>query len=82
MDINIVNINENIPNRNGFIYAMTGSGGSSKSSLLLSSYKSTKFYRKKYDNIYLFSPRSSFLSVEKHPFENHEKVFVICLYLY
>jgi len=75
MDINIININENIPHRNGFIYAMTGSGGSGKSSLLLSMFKSTLFYRKKFDNIYLFTPRSSFLSVEKHPFENHEKVF-------
>jgi hypothetical protein len=75
MDINIANINENIPHRNGFIYAMCGSGGSGKSSLLLSMFKSTKFYKKKFDNIYLFTPRSSFLSVEKHPFENHEKVF-------
>ena len=75
MDINIANINEHIPHRNGFIYAMCGSGGSGKSSLLLSMFKSTKFYRKKFDNIYLFTPRSSFLSVEKHPFEDHEKVF-------
>ena len=75
MDINIVNVNENIPHRNGFIYAMTGSGGSGKSSLLLSMFKSTKFYRKKFDNIYLFTPRSSFLSVEKHPFETHDKVY-------
>lgn len=75
MDINIANVNEHIPNRNGFIYCMTGSGGSGKSSLLLSMFKSTKFYRKKFDNIYLFTPRSSFLSVEKHPFETHEKVF-------
>ena len=75
MDINIANINENLPHRNGFIYALTGSGGSGKSSLLLSMFKSTKFYRKKFDNIYLFTPRSSFLSVEDHPFLNHEKVF-------
>ena len=75
MDINILGINENLPHRNGFIYAMTGSGGSGKSSLLLSLFKSTKFYRKKFDNIYLFTPRSSFLSVEKHPFESHPKVF-------
>ena len=67
MDINIVNINEHIPNRNGFIYCMAGSGGSGKSSLLLSMFKSTKFYRKQFDNIYLFTPRSSFLSIEKHP---------------
>ena len=75
MEIKIQNINENIPHRNGFIYALCGSGGSGKSSLLLSMFKSTKFYRKKYDNIYLFTPKSSFLSVEKHPFEKHNKVF-------
>ena len=75
MEIKIQNINENIPHRNGFIYALCGSGGSGKSSLLLSMFKSTKFYRKNFDNIYLFSPKSSFLSVEKHPFENHNKVF-------
>ncbi len=74
MDINIINVNENIPHRNGFIY-VTGSGGSGKSSLLLSMFKSTKFYRKKFDNIYLFTPRSSFLSVEKHSFETHDKVY-------
>ena len=75
MNINIENININIPHRNGFVYAMTGSGGSGKSSLLLSMFSSTKFYKKKFDNIYLFTPRSSFLSVEKHPFENHQHVY-------
>jgi len=75
MDINLANVNEHIPNRNGFIYAMCGSGGSGKSSLLLSMFKSPRFYRKKFDNIYLFTPRVSFLSVEKHPFEKHDKVF-------
>ena len=75
MDINIANINENIPHRNGFIYTLTGSGGSGKSSLLLSMFKSTKFFRKKFDNIYLFTPRTSFLSVEDHPFKDHNKVF-------
>jgi hypothetical protein len=75
MDINIINVNEHLPHRNGFIYAMCGSGGSGKSSLLLSMFKSPRFYRKKFDNIYLFTPKSSFLSVEKHPFEKHEKVF-------
>jgi hypothetical protein len=75
MDINIANINVNLPHRNGFIYSLCGSGGSGKSSLLLSMFKSSKFYRKKFDNIYLFTPKSSFLSVEKHPFENHDKVY-------
>lgn len=75
MNINIDNININLPHRNGFVYAMTGSGGSGKSSLLLSMFSSTKFYKKKFDNIYLFTPRSSFLSVEKHPFEKHQHVY-------
>jgi ABC-type dipeptide/oligopeptide/nickel transport system ATPase component len=75
MDINIENININIPHRNGFVYAIVGSGGSGKSSMLLSMFKSTKFYRKKFDNIYLFTPRSSYLSVDKHPFENHNNVY-------
>ena len=75
MNINIENINDNLPHRNGFVYAMVGSGGSGKSSLLLSMFKSTKFYKKKFDNIYMFTPRSSYLSVEKHPFEDHENVY-------
>ena len=75
MNITIENINVNLPHRNGFVYAMVGSGGSGKSSLLLSMFKSTKFYKKKFDNIYLFTPRSSYLSVEKHPFEDHENVY-------
>ena len=62
MDINIENINVNIPHRNGFVYAMVGSGGSGKSSLLLSMFKSTKFYRKKFDNIYLFTTFKLFVS--------------------
>ena len=75
MDVFIPNINEHLPHRNGFIYTLIGSGGSGKTSLLLSMFKSSKFYRSKFDNIYLFTPQSSFLSVEKHPFSNHEKVY-------
>lgn len=75
MDVYIPNINENLPRRNGFIYTLIGSGGSGKTSLLLSMFKSSKFYRSKFDNIYLFTPQSSFLSVEKHPFSQHDKVF-------
>ena len=36
MSLYIEGINPNIPNRNGFIYALIGSPGSGKSSLLLS----------------------------------------------
>jgi ABC-type dipeptide/oligopeptide/nickel transport system ATPase component len=75
MGVFIPNINVNLPNRNGFIYTLIGSGGSGKTSLLLSMFKSSRFYRCKFDNIYLFTPQSSFLSVEKHPFSNHDKVY-------
>ena len=75
MDIYLNNVNRNIPSRNGFIYALCGSGGSGKSSLLLNMFKSLKFYRKKFDNIWYITPQSSFLSVEKHPFERHKKIF-------
>ena len=36
MDIYIPKINENLPRRNGFVYALIGAGGSGKSSLMLS----------------------------------------------
>jgi hypothetical protein len=75
MDVYIPNINSNLPNRNGFVYAMIGAGGSGKSSLMLSMFKSPKYFRGKFDNIYYFTPQSSFLSVEKHPFQDHDKVY-------
>ncbi len=75
MDIYIPNVNENLPRRNGFVYALIGAGGSGKSSLMLSMFKSPKYYRSKFDNIYYFTPSSSFMSVEKHPFSNHDKVY-------
>ena len=75
-DIYIPDIdNENISRRNGMVYCLTGSGGSGKTSLLLNMFKSKKLYRNKYHNIYYFCPSASFLSVEKHPFENHDKVY-------
>lgn len=75
MNVLIPKININIPHRNGFIWTLIGSGGSGKTSLLLSMFKSSAFYRSKFDNIYLFIPESSFLSVEKHPFIGHDKIF-------
>lgn len=75
MDVYIPNINENIPRRNGFVYCLVGAGGSGKSSLMLNMFKSSKYYRCKFDNIFYFTPQSSFLSVEKHPFQDHEKVY-------
>lgn len=75
MDVYIPKINENLPRRNGFVYALIGAGGSGKSSLMLSMFKSPRYYRSKFDNIYYFTPQSSFMSVEKHPFSNHDKVY-------
>lgn len=76
MDIYIPNIiTDNIPKRNGSIIALCGSGGSGKTSLLLNMFKSRKYYRGKFDNIYYFCPMSSFLSVKDHPLEGHDKVY-------
>ena len=68
-------VDQNISKRNGMIYCLTGSGGSGKSSLLLNLFKNKKLYRNKYHNLFYFCPLASFLSVDKHPFEKHEKVF-------
>ena len=67
--------NLNISRRNGMIYALTGSGGSGKTNLLLNLFRSKKCYRNKFHHIYYFCPSSSFSSLEKHPFENHEQVY-------
>lgn len=75
MDIYIPKVHENLPRRNGFVYALIGAGGSGKSSLMLSMFKSPRYYRSKFDNIFYFTPQSSFLSVEKHPFCDHDKVY-------
>ena len=75
MDIKIPDIIEGVPNRNGFIWVLTGSGGSGKSSLLLNFFKSPTLYKNKFHNIFYICPMSSYLSVEKHPFEKHDKVY-------
>jgi len=74
-DIYIPDVEPYIPNRNGFHYLMCGSGGSGKTSLLLSMFKSKLMYRCKFDNIYLITPENSFNSVANHPFKNHDKVY-------
>lgn len=75
MDVYLEGVNRNIPCRNGFVWAITGSGGSGKSSMLLNMFKDKDYYRGKFDNIFLFTPLTSFLSVQKHPFEKHSKVY-------
>ena len=75
MNINIPDIIEGIPNRNGFIWVLTGSGGSGKTSLLLNFFKRKELYRNKFNNIWYICPMSSFLSVRSHPFDGHDKVY-------
>ena len=76
MDIFIPKITaENIPKRNGSVYILCGSGGSGKTSLLLNMFKTKQLYRKKFHNIFYICPTTSFLSVEKHPFKDHENIY-------
>jgi hypothetical protein len=75
-DIYIPGIKDkNISRRNGMIYVVSGSGGSGKSSLILSMFKSKDYYRGKFDNIYYFCPACSMDSISNHPFKNHDKVY-------
>lgn len=75
MDINIEDVSKNLPHRNGFVYMLCGSGGSGKSSLLMSMFKSRDYYRYKFHNIYYFCPEASMMSVLDHPFATHEHVY-------
>ena len=68
-------IDENISRRNGMITAYIGSGGSGKTNLLLNQFKNKNMYKNKFHNIYYFCPEASFLSVQSHPFQNHNKVY-------
>ena len=74
-NIRIPDIIDDIPNRNGFIWLLTGSGGSGKTSLLLNFFRNKNLYKGKFHNIYYFCPLSSFLSVQKHPLEKLENIF-------
>ena len=76
MEIYVPNIDRNLPSKNGSIYAIIGAPGSGKSNLLFSTlFKNLNYYRSKFDNLYLITPESSFLSLQKHPFKDHNKVF-------
>ena len=68
-------VNQNISQRNGMVYTLTGSGGSGKSSLLLNMFRDKTMYRGKFDNIFYFCPSASFNSVKHHPFEKHPNVY-------
>lgn len=73
MKIHIPDIIEGVPNRNGFIWVITGSGGSGKTSMLLNFFKTNKLYKHKFSNIFYICPQSSFLSVANHPFSKHDE---------
>jgi len=75
MNIKIPDVIDGVPNRNGFIWVLTGSGGSGKTSLMLNFFKRKELYRNKFHNVYYICPMSSFLSVEKHPFSDHSRVY-------
>lgn len=75
MDIFIPDIPNGVPNRNGFISVFCGSGGSGKTNLLLNMFKTKAVYRAKFTNVFYICPMSSFLSLEKHPFQEHDKVY-------
>jgi len=72
MNIRIPDVVDGIPNRNGFIWVLTGSGGSGKTSMLLNFFKSKQLYKHKFSNIFYICPQSSYLSVANHPFEKHD----------
>jgi len=74
-NIRIPDVIDDIPNRNGFIWILSGSGGSGKTSLLLNFFRKKNLYKGKFHNIYYFCPLSSFLSIEKHPLEKLENIF-------
>lgn len=74
MDYYIPDINvEGIPKYNGFIWLVSGSGGSGKSSMILNFFRKNSLYRGKFDNIYYFCPSSSFESVSNHPFKTNSE---------
>jgi hypothetical protein len=72
MDTYVPDIVEGVSRRNGGITLYIGSGGSGKTSHLLGQMRTV--YKKKFHHIWYFCPVSSFLSVQKHPFEKHDKV--------
>jgi hypothetical protein len=75
MDKYIKDIPDGISRRNGMIYLLVGSGGSGKTSLLLNQFRKGGSYHRKFHNLYLFTPSISFMSVQNHPFEKHDKIY-------
>jgi hypothetical protein len=67
-------INENLPRHNGTIWGIIGKGGSGKSSMFLSLFKSKEFLRGKFDEVHYIVREGSFNSVKGNPFQHHDKV--------
>jgi hypothetical protein len=74
MDKYVKDIPDGVSRRNGMIYLLVGSGGSGKTSLLLNQFRKGGAYHRKFHNLYLFTPSISFMSVQHHPFEKHDRV--------
>ena len=78
MDVWLPDVNRNIPSRNGFVYAMVGTGGCGKSSTLLNMLKSKEYYRGKFENVILFCPLILKHKIEPYLlFKNNEISFII-----
>jgi nucleoside-triphosphatase THEP1 len=60
---------------NGARILIAGRPGSGKSVLVQNLFRENGPLYQKFDNCYLIIPHNSLLSVEKHPFEGHERVY-------
>ena len=67
-------INEALPRHNGTIWAIIGKGGSGKTSMFLSLWKSKDFLRGKFDEVHYIVKEGSLNSVKANPFQKHDKV--------
>lgn len=74
-DIFIPNILPSVPNRNGFVWLVSGSAGSGKTNLVLNFFKNKALYRNKFSNIYYFVPMVSFTSLAKNPLAELDSIY-------
>jgi len=70
----IDDINENLPHHNGTIWGIFGKGGSGKTSVFLSLWKSKEFLRGHFDEVHYIVREGSYNSVKGNPFQHHDKV--------
>lgn len=74
MDMYVEGIPDYLPRKNGGISIFCGAGGSGKTQLLMSLFRSKELYKQKFTNVWYICPMSSFLSLENHPMKNHKRV--------